>query len=117
MNEYGNDNLTHVPQRLSKTEAVKGAVTSGIIGLGLFVLGLAAIVSIGLLGTFSGTGILAVVIGLGCVLLMLPSVLLVGVGVLHLSLSMVILYRLIVGKPVYAFTVGINFRPNCPDSM
>ena len=117
MIESGDSHLPHVQQQLTKTEVAKAAVTNGIIGLGLFVLGLAAIVSIGELGTLSGTGILAVFIGLGCFLLMLPSVLLLGVGILHLSLSIVVLYSLIVGKPLYRFTLGIDLRRNCPDSM
>jgi cupin 2 domain-containing protein len=111
----------HNPTPLTKTEVVIGAVKSGIIGLALFVIGLAAIVSVGVFGTTGGTGIgfdpstgariWAVAIGVGCILLMLPSVLLLGIGIQHLRLSIVGGYSLIVGKPVYGFTVDVDFRP------
>ncbi len=114
MIESHDNNLLNVSRELSKSEVMKGTVVSGIIGLGLSILGLAAIVSIGTFGTWSGPGISGVVIGLGCIVLMLPSALLLGTGILFLRLSIAGLYALIVGKPVYVFS---HFRRNCPDSM
>jgi hypothetical protein len=111
-----NNNLPHVLQALTKTQVLKGAVMSGACGLVLFILGLAAIVSIGALGTISGTGMWAIAIGLGCVLLMIPSALLLGIGIQYLRLSIVSVYSLIVGKPVYGSTVVVDVSRNCPDS-
>ncbi|WP_052561858.1 hypothetical protein [Gemmata sp. SH-PL17] len=56
---------------------------------------------LGLLGTMSGEGNLAAAIGVGCVLLMLPSAVIFGLGVACLNFSAVSAYSLLVGKPVY----------------
>jgi hypothetical protein len=112
---------THAAQGLRplrKKEVAKGAILSGIFGLGLFALGLTAMILIGLMGTMSGgAGVWAVVIGLGCVFLMFPSAVILGIGILLLNLSATGMYSLIVGKPVYGITTVVDFRPKCPDSM
>jgi len=46
----------------------------------------------------------------GSILLMLPSALLLGIGIQHLRLSFVGLYSLIVGRPVYGFNVMVDTR-------
>jgi hypothetical protein len=108
------------PKPLATTEVVKGAVKSGFIGLVLSVLGLAGRGSVGVFGSMRGTGIeaippagagiWAVAIGFGSILLMLPSALLLGIGIQHLRLSIVGIYSLIVGKPAYGFSVVVDIR-------
>lgn len=95
------NNPAQAPRILSSKEVLKGALTSGLVGLGLLILGLAAIVSVGVWGAASGTGSWAIAIGLCGVLLMLPSALVLGIGIQCVRLSMVGFYSLIVGKPVY----------------
>jgi len=52
----------------------------------------------------------------GCIFLMIPSALTLGIGIQCLTLSVTGIYSLIAGKPVYGFTVVVDFRRNCPDS-
>jgi hypothetical protein len=105
--EFVKNNLL---QSLTKKEVLKGTVKSLAIGLVLFVLGLGGIVALGVLGAKSGTGNWAIVIGIGSVLLMIPSALLLGIGFQCLRLSMVGIYSLLVSKPVFGFTVVVDFR-------
>jgi hypothetical protein len=98
------------PMPLTTTAAAKGAVKSGFIGLGLSALGLAGIGSVGVFGSMRGTGIWAVPIHFGSILLMFSAALLLGIGIQHLRLSFVGLYSLIVGRPVYGFDVMVDTR-------
>lgn len=86
-------------KRLTNREVVQAATTTGIIGFGLFTVGLAGVVLLGLLGTMSGEGNPAAAIGVGCVLLMLPSAVILGLGVACLNCSAAYAYSLLVGKP------------------
>ena len=96
-----NNDASATRKRLTNREVVQAATTTGIIGFGLFTVGLAGVVLLGLLGTMSGEGKLAAAIGVGCVLLMLPSAVILGLGVACLNFSVASAYSLLVGKPVY----------------
>ena len=88
-------------KRLTNREVVQAATTAGLIGFGLFTVGSAGVVLLGLLGTMSGDGIPAAAIGVGCVLLMIPSAVILGLGVACLNFSAAYTYSLLVGKSVY----------------
>jgi hypothetical protein len=96
-----NNGASETRKRLTNREVVQAATTAGIIGFGLSTVGLAGVVLLGLLGTMSGEGNLAAAIGVGCVLLMLPSAVVLGLGVACLNFSAASAYSLLVGKPVY----------------
>ncbi len=72
---------------LTPRQVLTTTAATGAIGLGFLSLGLAGIVSAGMLGANSGSGIRAMVIGLGCVILMILSALALGLGVLCLLFS------------------------------
>lgn len=109
-----NNDATETRKRLTNREVVQAATTTGIIGLGLFTVGLAGVVLLGLLGTMSGEGNPAAAIGVGCVLLMLPSAVILGLGVACLNFSAACAYSLLVGKPVYS-TLQTS-RPATPEA-
>ncbi len=97
---FNNDAETR--KRLTNKEVAKAATITGVIGLGLLTVGLGAVVLLGLLGTMSEEGRPAVAIGVECILLMLPSATILGLGVVCLNFSAVCAYSLLIGKPVYS---------------
>lgn len=106
-----NSDASETRKRLTNREVVQAAATAGVAGFALFTIGLAGVVLLGLLGTMSGEGNPAAAIGVGCVLLVLPSAVILGLGVVCLNVSAAYAYSLLVGKPVYG-----TLQPSRPDT-
>jgi hypothetical protein len=112
MPDAPSDSAHFVVRQLTKKEVAKTAATSGIIGIVLFTLGLAALVAIGVLGSMREGRFQAIAIVLGSFVLLLPSAVILGSGICLLNLSVINLYALLVGKPVY----GVDYRRDDRDS-